>query len=174
MQNFKSIVKTLHEILSRNEIPRWLPCSHIGFPITFKIKLDFCLISTDKCAKFEIDCSKPSWDIKRKQKSKMATWRPYWICNQVQNHKVPLPNINQYTCKISNWLLKHFMRYGAETKVWWNDRGMEWQSSGMRVRSHEKTGKVLRIPYFPLFHCRFWHILGSIISGKHQALHDLI
>ena len=58
--NFKSIAQTLLEILSGNENPRWQPGSHIGFLIGSKIELDFCLISTNICAKFQINCSNVS------------------------------------------------------------------------------------------------------------------
>ena len=74
-------------------------------------------MSTNKCAKFQINCSNDSSDIKQKRKSKMVAWRPYWMSDRLQNHNGLLSYVQQQTCKISDQLLNRFFRYQAEMKI---------------------------------------------------------
>ena len=80
--NFKAIAQTLLKILSRNKNQNG---GHIGFPTCSKLELNLHLICINNPANFQSNSSNLPCDIEQKCKSKMASWRPYWISGQLQN-----------------------------------------------------------------------------------------
>ena len=105
------LLKCFLRYLDGNENQIYLPGNHIGYPINSKIERDLRLICMNKSAKFQINRSNASGVIGQNKKSKMDTWRPFWISDQLWNQTWPVSYNDTTTYQKLFQYLKWFTIY---------------------------------------------------------------